>query len=156
MPVWCRFTGMPWWILAGWCPRLFRSCSTDSSCPSGYEEDSSAECYHDCDRKICGVPVAIDMLIMRPPAPLSSRILSDVEWLMDKFNLDLFLWLHGWAVVQLPETFTVDSLNANIDMITLPTVFEARLLAFWSVPPKVSAERSSKMRRHSSVGCTST
>ena len=40
---------------------------------------------------------------MRPPPPSSSRILSDVEWLMDKFNLDLFLWFRGWAVVQIPE-----------------------------------------------------
>ena len=46
------------------------------SCPSRYEEDSSAEYHHDCDRMICGVPVAIDRLITCPPAPSSSRILS--------------------------------------------------------------------------------
>ena len=37
----------------------------------------------------------------------------------------------------LPETFTIDSLNAYIDMTALPTVLEARLSAFWSVPPKL-------------------
>ena len=53
----------------------------------------------------------------------------------------------------LPETFSIDSLNAHIkvfmttdtlrisqlfkDMTTLPTVFEARLPAFWSLPPKL-------------------
>ena len=30
------------------------------SCPSGYEEDSSAEYKHDFNRKSCGVPVVID------------------------------------------------------------------------------------------------
>ena len=43
------------------------------------------------------------MLTTCSPAPSSPRILSYVEWLIDKFNLDLFLWLRGWAVVQLPE-----------------------------------------------------
>ena len=42
---------------------------------------------------IAGVPVVIDVLITRHLAPSRSRILSDVEWLTDKFNLDLFLWL---------------------------------------------------------------
>ena len=36
-------------------------------------ECSSAEYHHDCDRKSCGEPVAIDMLITRLPAPSSSR-----------------------------------------------------------------------------------
>ena len=44
------------------------------------------------------------LVTRRIPAPSSSRILSDVEWLLDKFNLDLFLWLRGWAVVQLPNS----------------------------------------------------
>ena len=30
------------------------------SCPSDYKEGSSAECRYDCNRKSCGVPVAID------------------------------------------------------------------------------------------------
>ena len=41
----------------------------------------------------------------------------------------------------LTETLSIDSLNTYIDMTTWPTVFEARLPAFWSVPSKLQARK---------------
>ena len=39
------------------------------SCDPLFEEGSSAEYKHDCNRKSCCVPVAIDNVITIPPAP---------------------------------------------------------------------------------------
>ena len=85
------------------------------------------------------------------------------------------------GILVLPETFSIDSLNACVNvfmatntlrtsqlfkdfainnfkdcfevkwlmgMITLPTVFEARLRAFWSVPPKLPPVRREHGRMH--------
>ena len=59
------------------CGVSFEGRQTDSSCShdvqgsslSGYEEGSSAECRHDCNRKSCGVPVAIDNADHTPVNP---------------------------------------------------------------------------------------
>ena len=59
------------------CGVSFEGRQTDSSCShdvqgsslSGDEEGSSAECRHDCNRKSCGVPVAIDNADHTPVNP---------------------------------------------------------------------------------------
>ena len=82
------------------------------------------------------------------------RIVEELSTLNSQIRLKFPFNVPG--ILVLPETISIDSLNAYIDMTTLPTVFEAGLPAFWSVPPSFSREEVSKMRRHSSVGCTST
>ena len=66
------------------------------------------------------------------------RTVGELSSLNSQIRLKFPLSVLG--ILVLPETFLIDSLNAYIDMTTLPTVFEARQPAFWSVPPSFSRE----------------
>ena len=57
------------------------------------------------------------------------------------------------GILVLPETLSIDSLNAYIDMTTLPTVFEARLPAFWSVPPKLQGSEEMYLEDETPFEC---
>ena len=56
------------------------------------------------------------------------RIVEELSTLNSQIRLKFPFSVPG--ILVLPDTFLIDSLNAYIDMTTLPTVFEARLPAF--------------------------